>query len=228
MKLYTDSSGRLALHQHPGFRPYHNHNWRLREAHRTLPPLPYLWEQLPLDADHRLRPHTVAGKLAYYRSDKDRELDQLRLINADQYLSEFHPTVDAALLVKALMPTPFKISQTAEEAVTVYTQVQHASCMSPGRQYGPASASAYAGDIRVAYFEDYSARCVVYPAKQLFGYVYGPNKAELRQSLTQAGYKEGTEFNRRHEWWGAQLTGKPAWWDIIDQYVNDDYEIVGA
>lgn len=186
--------------------------WKARELGRfadgTYTPLP--WSDLParsITTDHFAHVSTEDGAKIAYTADAAKGAGDIQTrIKPGKYLAQFYGDVfDAPTIARlaAEFSTQYGeanvllFADTAEEIARVYEHGPH-SCMAyPASHFDSAihPCSIYAaGDLAVAYMErngSITARALVWPAKKLFGRVYGDD-TRLCDLLETAAYTSGS------------------------------------
>jgi len=195
--------------------PWRNPAWR-EDLSRflslgRLPRLPWDVAKVPPIEGHFAHIGMMAdGKpgVGYFESEDRAAMGRVTVIKAGRYLARFYPSLTGdevrelgTLLDKA---NDVRFAESADDMETVYTNGPH-SCMAyqaddfsspfhPVRVYA-------AGDLQVAYLSSVdlgadgfraSARALVWPAKKLYGRIYG-DTIRLSRALQGLGYSEAED-----------------------------------
>lgn len=202
--------------------------WQARERSRfgegTYIEVPWSSQVWALPLHHAHYPHLSSkcpGKIAFTQSEAHGIADRQTVMRPGKYLLQFYGDwVNQSLVDKycaeidALtkhLATPLQFATTKEDIIRVY-QTGPSSCMSKNaddREYrtnGVHPVSVYAaGDLAIAYFTDeqkaIKARCITWPAKKIFGRVYG-DENRIAALLHRDGFKCSQSST---DWDGARL-----------------------
>jgi len=167
-------------------------DWRARQKDRltrgVLPPLPEIWAQLEPVKDHFAHLGSDAARVAFTENDELGTIDRVTLLNPGRYLTRFYENqVNDDLrrqLIASIDPSGEILYATSIEDITRTYKEGPSSCMDGTKNFSnlpcwPSTPYA-AGDLSVAYSMNnrgrISARCICWPAKKLFGRVFGDHQ----------------------------------------------------
>lgn len=215
-------------------RPLATDAWKARELGRfadgTYVPLP--WADLPklsLTAEHFAHISTEDGaKIAYTQDAAKGAGDIQTRVRPGKYLTQFYSdTLDAPTIAR--MAAEFSnqygesnvllFAETADEIERVYENGPR-SCMAHSESHFASSEHPVriyaAGDLAVAYMvrnDEITARALVWPAKGIFGRIYG-DETRLIDLLETAGYAQGSLK-------GARMTRIAERGGFVCPYIDD-------
>ena len=193
-------------------------DWRAREQRRFDEGVytPIGWDLSPIKDHFAYRALKVPSNIAFTYNVTEGTADKQRSFHVNTYLLSFYPHLSVQERRKYVWDFTgvdpgdiLHITQDAEEIKTVYMNGPE-SCMthdlSDYDSYPFHPAEVYAGpDLAIAYLKEenrYTARCVVWPEKKIWGRMYGDDY-KLGEALKEAGYRE---YDNNHDFNGARIT----------------------